>query len=156
MQPRPAIVDDASAIVALWDALMLEAYALDPRAGPPRPLVNEENLKWLRSTWFNYPDPFPSVLVADDEAGRPVGFVLARPVAPDCVHIGYLYVEPAWRGRGIGRALVLDLLDRAARAGHPVARVDALIRNERGLAFWRGLGFGDFMVTLARGVGQGS
>lgn len=62
-------------------------------------------------------EPWESALIA--EAGpSPVGCALFersyRPGSAErCLKLGSLFVEPAWRGQGIGRALVEGVLQRA-------------------------------------------
>lgn len=59
--------------------------------------------------------------LALDPAGRPIG---SARLLPDG-HIGRMAVLPAWRGHGVGRAL-LDAAVRAARArGDTIARLSA-------------------------------
>jgi predicted GNAT family N-acyltransferase len=52
-------------------------------------------------------------LLARDAAGRPIG---TGRLLPDG-HIGRMAVLPAWRGRGVGTALLLGLLDAARMSG---------------------------------------
>jgi predicted GNAT family N-acyltransferase len=63
-------------------------------------------------------DPASLHVLARDGSGQPIG--CAR-LLPDG-HIGRMAVLPAWRGRGVGRAL-LDAVIRAAQA-----RGDVLVR----------------------------
>ena len=72
--------------------------------------------------------------LALDPAGQPIG--CAR-LLPDG-HIGRMAVLPAWRGRGVGRAL----LDAAIRAA--LARGDAVVRlsaQTRAAGFYARAGF---------------
>lgn len=58
-------------------------------------------------------DPDCAHLLAYDMAGNPIG--TARMQADG--HIGRMAVLPAWRGRGVGSALLLMLIERAAAVG---------------------------------------
>jgi predicted GNAT family N-acyltransferase len=73
-------------------------------------------------------------LLALDGVGQPIG--CAR-LLPDG-HIGRMAVLPAWRGRGVGRAL-LDAAIRAAQArGHATLRLSA---QTHAVAFYARAGF---------------
>jgi predicted GNAT family N-acyltransferase len=73
-------------------------------------------------------------LLALDGADQPIG--CAR-LLPDG-HIGRMAVLPAWRGRGVGRAL-LDAAIHAARArGHTMLRLSA---QTHAVAFYARAGF---------------
>ena len=51
------------------------------------------------------------------------------------------YLLPAWRGRGLGRALVNAVLQQARAAGYARAGLSTWNHNESGLALYRALGF---------------
>jgi len=51
------------------------------------------------------------------------------------------YLLPAWRGRGLGRALVNAVLRQAGAAGYARAGLSTWNHNESGLALYRALGF---------------
>lgn len=61
-----------------------------------------------------------------DAAGRCVGFVIGVR-APDHGVVEAIGVDPSWRGRGLGRAMLADLLSIAAATG--VAEVRAVIAS---------------------------
>ncbi len=65
-----------------------------------------------------------------------VAFATARML--DDGHIGRIAVLPAWRGRGVGSALLEALIDIAHRRGIPAVYLHAQCRAE---AFYRRLGF---------------
>lgn len=89
----------------------------------------------------------PTVLVAQVD-GRLVGFLELdyRKYAPGCraspvPFIEGWYVEPALRGRGIGRALVEAAETRARAAGHHEMASDAELGNADGIAAHLALGY---------------
>jgi GNAT superfamily N-acetyltransferase len=75
--------------------------------------------------------------VATDGDGQVVGFVTVAHSA-GFVELEDLFVDPDWMRRGVGRRLVLDVVDRARRAG--VGRVE-VTANQHALAFYEDAGF---------------
>jgi len=69
-----------------------------------------------------------------DGAGQAIG--CAR-LLPDG-HIGRMAVLPAWRGRGVGRALLAAVLDTAQARGHGTLRLSA---QTHAAAFYARAGF---------------
>lgn len=80
-----------------------------------------------------------------EEAGSPVGYALYRR-EPEYVYLRHLFVRRDCRRRGVGRAAV-GWLRRQTWPGRRV-RVDVLVGNAAGVAFWRALGFADYCLTL--------
>ena len=77
----------------------------------------------------------PHFLVAEDD-GRVVGCVHLDEYAPSLAELRSLAVEPASKGRGVGRALVLATLAFASRRGY--ATLFAVSNDE---AFFKRFGF---------------
>jgi ribosomal protein S18 acetylase RimI-like enzyme len=70
---------------------------------------------------------------------RDVGWVQVRET-DDAVILGQLYVLPAFQGRGIGTAVVRDVLAGAGARGRPVD-LAVLGNNDRARALYERLGF---------------
>src|SRR5690606_13794603 len=92
-----------------------------------------------------------------EEPAGVAGFCAARRrVAPPAarervrVEISELAVAPHARRRGAGRALASAALAWAAAAGAQRIEVRVAARNPAGQAFWRALGFADFVDVLDR------
>ena len=83
-----------------------------------------------------------------EEAGTALGYALFRP-DENGVHLRQLFVDRAQRRRGIGRRIVerlhMEVFPRGVRV-----TVEALVHNERALAFWRAVGFADHAVAMTR------
>lgn len=149
---RPARPADRAAVAALWDALVAEHAARDPvfalREGSAATL--------LAAVDGIARDPAAALWVWDGGDGV-VGFCAAlRRAAPATaaerwrVEITELVVAPAARRRGIGKALALAAFDWAAGSGVARIEVRVSVHNDGGQAFWRTLGFADFVNVLDR------
>jgi GNAT superfamily N-acetyltransferase len=76
------------------------------------------------------------------EGDRPVGCVVLSRRDPETAEIKRLYVDPAARGAGVGRALASAAIERARAAGHRRIVLDThRARLEAAYALYRALGF---------------
>jgi len=73
-------------------------------------------------------------LLARDDGGNPVGCARLLPSG----QIGRMAVLPQWRGRGVGKQLLLQLLKIARREGWPEVRLSAQVHA---IPFYRQAGF---------------
>ena len=73
-------------------------------------------------------------------ADRVVGFASTVP-AGDTLELDDLFVDPDWMGRGIGRRLVVDAVDRARDDGVDTMTV---VANPHALEFYLRIGFQAF------------
>jgi len=71
---------------------------------------------------------------------RPLGFAIMR-FGDERAHLILLAVEPAHQRRGIGRSLVLWLIESAVVAGVSSVHVELRASNASAHAFYRSLGF---------------
>jgi ribosomal protein S18 acetylase RimI-like enzyme len=83
-----------------------------------------------------------------EELDAVVGYALFRR-EPEYVYLRQIFVRPDFRRRGIGRA-AMEWLSVNAWQGAPRFRIEVLIGNEIGQAFWRAVGFRDYSVTMER------
>lgn len=134
---RPATEADLAAIDAIYNAEILTGVAtwdLEPWS-PGR-----------RRRWFaeHAADPTQPVLVAD-AGGAVVGFAYLSKLSDKggwrFTREDTVYVHPDWQGKGVGRALLATLIERARQL--PIRLVVASIEstNARSLALHRSLGF---------------
>ena len=88
----------------------------------------------------DYAPPRGSLLLAVRE-GEAVGCVAARAIGADVCEMKRLYVQPNFRGGGIGEMLVDAVIDEARRMGYKSMRLDAIRTMEAAVALYRSKGF---------------
>lgn len=72
--------------------------------------------------------------------GKPAGCIALLP-SDGCAELKRLYVRPAFRGRGIAKALVERLLSDAREIGYSYMRLDTLPFLLEAIALYRNFGF---------------
>jgi ribosomal protein S18 acetylase RimI-like enzyme len=70
-----------------------------------------------------------------------VGCIALRPLPGAVGEVKRMYVDPAWRGRGVGRALLERLIASARERGYRQIRLGTLHEMVEAQALYRSLGF---------------
>lgn len=78
------------------------------------------------------------------EENEYVGCIALQPLAEEgACEMKRLFVEPAFRGRGIGEQLVAHLLTEARVLGYRTMKLDTLTRLQPAIKMYRAFGFTD-------------
>ncbi len=126
MVVRRARVEDAGALAVLlggafegeiWDA-----------AGTERELFGDETVR-------------ATLVVAAEERPVATASLQVRPDAPQCGWVRWVATEPEWRGKGLGRAVVVGVLALAAQEGCREARLRTSTDRLAAIRLYLQLGF---------------
>lgn len=135
MPLRPAVETDLDTIIELIRALA--EYEREPDA------VRLDRAELGRHLFG--PRPYAEVLLAETEAGENAGFALFFPSfstweGKPGIHLEDLFVRPAFRGQGHGRALLEAVARTAVERGGARLEWAVLDWNEPAIGFYRRLG----------------
>lgn len=135
---RAAVPDDAARLAEIWNREVLETLATtdtEPRDAPAQ-------RAWLAQHSALYP---VVVAVASDRRVEIAGYAALTPYRPKPAfrHTveDSIYVDRAWRGRGVGRQLLAHLLDAAGAAGHRSVLARITTANAASRRLHEALGF---------------
>jgi len=144
---RRAGLRDVDDLLPLWEEMMRFHAALDPRLE-----VGSEGASYMRGVfreWLRSEDC--RVLVAEAE-GQIVGYIVGRVADNPPIfrlrtygHISDICVSPEWRRQGVGRRLYRALREWFKEEGLSVVQLSAAHRNPTSLAFWRAMGFEEYL-----------
>lgn len=147
---RPAAPGDAEAISRIYNQGIQDRIAT---------LETELRTPGERRQWLAARGPRHPVVVAETEAGECVGWgslnVFNPREAYRFVADFSVYVERAWRGKGVGSVLLEDLIDLARHHGYHKMVLSAFPWNAGGMALYTKHGFRSVGVYREQGLLDG-
>ncbi len=150
MKVRQATPEDVPALVALFQEL--DRMQSDWRVFTPRPgFYDEVGLKYREAMSTEN----AVVLVAEDE-GEIMGMAYGEVRVPSrfsderALELSGVVVRTGYRGRGVGRALVLEAARFAGELGVEWVELKTFAPNQGAMAFWEGLGFTPRVVQMTQ------
>jgi ribosomal protein S18 acetylase RimI-like enzyme len=149
---RLAKREDADAIARMWENLVRYHRLIDEALPDFAP---DGGRLYAQRLTDRLQDTHTRVLVAEEE-GKVVGYVLGVIVdlvpemfsQEDGGFLADIYVEEAYRGRGIGRSLVEALSVWFKERGVSYFEWYVASHNRDGRAFWNALGGRDIMIRM--------
>jgi ribosomal protein S18 acetylase RimI-like enzyme len=154
---RAATPDDVPQVCPMVQALADLHEGWDPQRFPYLPNIGQRYDRWLRERATDARSVF---LVAERQAdatspARVVGFVVAtvEPTIPiyrvrEVGFIHDLYVDPEYRNEGIGRSLVMRLLERFREIGVAQIRLETAMPNDAARKLFESCGFRPSMIEM--------
>jgi ribosomal protein S18 acetylase RimI-like enzyme len=144
-----SITDASSGDVLLQARSLFEEYAAALRVE----LCFQGFAQELASLPGSYAPPRGRLLLARWNR-KAAGCVALRPLHHGICEMKRLYVRPAYRGHGVGRALIERIIEDAGQAGYASIRLDSLPSMKRALQLYRELGFQDIPPYSANPVSE--
>jgi phosphinothricin acetyltransferase len=130
---RPATNDDVGAIVGIYNWAVNQTFAtIDSE-----PLSTEEAADW----WETHARRSRLIVATDD--GGVIGWARLFPWKQRGIDVveDLVYVDPVHHGRGIGRALLTELIKQATGLGYRTIVATVATDNRSGLQLHEKLGF---------------
>jgi L-amino acid N-acyltransferase YncA len=97
------------------------------------------------SHWDRSHRPECRLVARDPKTGEVIGWAALTLASSRRVYSGVawesVYVADAWRGRGVGRALLKALIPASEKAGYWTLQAGVLVENEASLALHEAVGF---------------
>lgn len=100
----------------------------------------------LESFWRRWLDSDYEAVLFEQE-GRPAAYALYRMDEEGCIYLRHFFVCRHCRRQGVGREAIRRLREEIWPAGSRIV-LEVLLRNQRGLRFWRAVGFEDHALVL--------
>ena len=134
---RPFVVHEVHDSEGVDEVRRLVLAHADARATTP-------GVEYMRADAVGLPGPYIPPrgglwLATSDDRG--VGCVALRPLDADAAEVKRMFVDAAWRGRGVGRALLETLIDGARDREYRTLRLGTLHDMTAAQSLYHSLGF---------------
>jgi ribosomal protein S18 acetylase RimI-like enzyme len=147
---RPSTKRDVDDLIRLWREFMRDPSSID------RPIpTHDENAKRQRGFVSKLIEEDPRQVHVAEANGRLVGYVMCQKTVKSPLEMPYvwsfvtdLFVEPAFRRRGIGKELLQACLGYLKSTGCKHVRLVVWYMNEAAIRLYRELGFREHMEVL--------
>ena len=151
---RPATVADARAIAEVH----VDGWRWGYRGLLPDAIIDGLDVDTREAQWVSgFTDRWQegdACVLAEDDAGRAIGFVACGPAADEFApppagagEVYALYVRDGWQGTGVGRALLTAAHDALAAHGFDLAVLWVFAANDRARRFYGAAGWRHDGVT---------
>ena len=87
---------------------------------------------------------YRALIIQDD--GSVVGYVLFHQDT-ERLYIRHFFIVPAFRRKGLGKLAIQELRENVWNSATRL-RLEVLVNNPRGTAFWRSVGFNAYSLTM--------
>ena len=143
-----AFVHEQHVTSSSWDAASRAAQVADLPADFPDLISPAEFASLSRGAWLFCVGPGGPAAAAAGHDGGPEGSIVGAvglKVSPSLpaggLDISFLFVAPAWRGRGLGAHLLRQCLQHAEGTGAPAVRLLSITVYAAALALYANVGF---------------
>jgi len=135
---------DSDAQYQLVRELVAEHIAWDTAEAQHAGLGAQEVMNFHYAGDMVFPGEFAppaGCMLLATSAGFAAGCGGFRRLAADICELKLIFVRPEFRGHGVGRRIVVELLKLARRAGYAVARLEATTFMSSAVAMYESMGF---------------
>ena len=147
---RSSKMDDLERVIPLWKRFMDDLASLD------RPIpTHEENTRRQKEFFGKLVSEDPGQIQVAEADGKLVGFVACQKSVKFPLDMGYtwayisdVFVDEAYRGRGLGKMLLESVLRHLKSEGVRDVRLAVWHKNEIAKRLYKELGFAEYMETL--------
>ena len=149
---RPLNINELSIIVELW-----KEFITDPEASDGRVVLSEENIiKWVSLAQELLSKDPNSIFIAEVD-GKIIGYVMFVKKVETPLKLKYdyalitdLYVKPEYRGKGIGKKLLLTVLEYLKREGVKYVEITVWANNIKAINLYKKLGFKEYSIRMIK------
>jgi len=148
---RPLKANEVDKLLVLWKEFMNDPSAIDG----PLIIADDENTGKMREFVGKLVAEEPRQVLVAEEGGELVGYLIFQKQAKMALrtirqwgYISDLYVDPSFRSRGIGKALLKRCLAELESLGVSHVRLNVWSENHRAMRLYKESGFREYLVLM--------